>query len=263
MSENLPVVNLLGVCFEGHNKTSLLALINNRIQARRKTLVLSGNIHAFNLAYEQAWLHDLFSRADVIRVDGAGVRVGARFLGYALPPRMTWADFVWDLAKFSAENDYRLFFLGGRPGVADEATHPLTEKFPNLQIVGCQHGYFHMDDQDLDNEVVLRRIADSRPDILIVGMGMPVQERWITNNWEHLDAPIIMTAGAVFDYISGRLQRPAPIFTRNGFEWLGRFLIEPRRLWRRYLIGNPLFFWRIFKQRLNLWAYHLKLFFKP
>lgn len=252
MSKPLPKINLLGICFEGHSKSSLLALLKDRIQAKKKTLVLSGNIHAFNLAYEQPWLHTLFNKAHIIRVDGAGVRVGARLFGHLLPPRMTWADFVWDLAKLAAENGYRLFFLGGRPGVAVEATHPLTEKYPDLLIVGCQHGYFHNDDHDTENGDVLQKISDARPDILIVGMGMPVQERWINNNWERLDATVIMTAGAVFDYISGRLQRPAPIFTRNGFEWLGRFLIEPRRLWRRYLIGNPLFFWRIFKQRINL-----------
>jgi N-acetylglucosaminyldiphosphoundecaprenol N-acetyl-beta-D-mannosaminyltransferase len=82
-------------------------------------------------------------------------------------------------------------------------------------------------------------------------MGMPLQEQWISDNWEQLNATVIMTAGAVYDYISGRLQRPAPIFTLTGFEWLGRLLLEPRRLWRRYLIGIPLFFWRILKQRLN------------
>ncbi|MBK9051491.1 MAG: WecB/TagA/CpsF family glycosyltransferase [Chloroflexi bacterium] len=102
-----------------------------------------------------------------------------------------------------------------------------------------------------ENEFVLRKINDYQPDILIVGMGMPVQERWLYDNWEQINATAIMTSGAVFDYVSGHRQRPPLLFTDTGFEWLGRFLAEPRRLWQRYLIGNPLFFWRILKQRLS------------
>lgn len=252
MAIDVSNLNLLGVRFAGHSKASLLNLISDRIESRCKTLVLSGNINAFNLAYEQPWLHNLFNRADIIRVDGAGIRLGARLLGYSLPPRMTWADFVWDLAALSADNGYHLFCLGGRQGIADAAAKSMQQKFPNLQIVGFHHGYFDTSETGNENRLVLKKISNGRPDILIVGMGMPIQEKWIYENWEYLDATIIMTAGAVFDYVSGRVPRPAPIFTRNGFEWLGRFLIEPRRLWRRYLIGNPLFFWRIFKQRLNL-----------
>jgi N-acetylglucosaminyldiphosphoundecaprenol N-acetyl-beta-D-mannosaminyltransferase len=251
MSTKLSTLELFGIGFQGHDKESLLSLINSRIQRQQRTLILSGNVHAFNLAYEQPWLHNLFNQADFIRVDGAGVRLGARLLGRMLPPRMTWADFMWDLAAVSEINQYRIFFLGGRPGVAAVAAETLQQKHPYLQIIDCQHGYFNKMRQHPENETVLREIANGRPDILIVGMGMPLQEQWISDNWEQLNATVIMTAGAVYDYISGRLQRPAPIFTLTGFEWLGRLLLEPRRLWRRYLIGIPLFFWRILKQRLN------------
>ena len=89
------------------------------------------------------------------------------------------------------------------------------------------------------------------PDILIVGFGMPLQERWLMQNWENLDARVALTGGAVFDYVSGEVRRGPRVLTDNGFEWLARFLIEPGRLWRRYLVGNPLFLWRVLQQRLR------------
>jgi N-acetylglucosaminyldiphosphoundecaprenol N-acetyl-beta-D-mannosaminyltransferase len=164
---------------------------------------------------------------------------------------MTWADFIWDLAAFAEPRGFRLFFLGARPGVAERAAERLRRRYPALQIAGTQHGYFSPAAGDPEHEAVLARMAASRADILLVGMGMPRQERWIGDNWERLSATVIMTAGAVFDYASGHLRRPPPVFSRTGLEWLGRLLIEPRRLWRRYLIGNPLFLWRVLRQRFG------------
>jgi N-acetylglucosaminyldiphosphoundecaprenol N-acetyl-beta-D-mannosaminyltransferase len=245
------MIELLGIRFAGASQPELLQALAGRIADRRKTLVLSGNAHAFNLAYEQAWLRDLYNRADFVRIDGAGVRLGARLLGQTLPPRMTWADFIWDLAAFAEPRGFRLFFLGARPGVAERAAERLCRRYPALQIAGTQHGYFSPAAGDPEHEAVLARIAAGRADILLVGMGMPRQERWIGDNWERLSATVIMTAGAVFDYASGHLRRPPPVFSRTGLEWLGRLLIEPRRLWRRYLIGNPLFLWRVLRQRFG------------
>jgi len=215
-------------------------------------IVLSGNVYSFNLAYEQAWLRDFFNQADIVRLDGAGVRLGAWILGYQTSSRMTWADFAWDLAKFAALRDFTFFFLGARPGVADKAAANLKARFPDLRILGTHHGYFDKTPGSAENEAVIDQINAVKPNILIVGFGMPKQERWLLENWERIDANITLTGGAVFDYISGELRRAPRWMTDNGLEWLGRLLIEPRRLWKRYIIGNPLFMWRVLKQRLGL-----------
>lgn len=251
MKSPLSTPEIFGIRFVSPDKTTLLQTLSTQIQRKQKSLILSGNIHAFNLAYEQPWLKAMFNRADWVRVDGNGLRLGARLLGYTLPPRMTWADFMWDLAAFAEPRRYRFFFLGGRPGVAENAAAQLHQQYPHLQIIHCQDGYFNKAPHHPENESILRKISYSQPDILIVGMGMPLQEKWLCDNWQRLDATIIMTAGAAFDYISGQVQRPSALFTHTGFEWLGRFLAEPQRLWHRYLIGNPRFFWRILKQRLG------------
>jgi N-acetylglucosaminyldiphosphoundecaprenol N-acetyl-beta-D-mannosaminyltransferase len=124
-------------------------------------------------------------------------------------------------------------------------------RHPGLDISGIHHGHFDHTPGSRENEAVVRRVNAARPDILIVGLGMPLQERWLMENRHTIDAGVALTGGAVFDYVSGGLRRGPRLLTDNGFEWLARLLIEPRRLWRRYLIGNPLFLLRVLGQRLG------------
>ncbi len=248
----LPAIKLLGIPLTLCDRAELLTAIHNHIQTGQKTVILSGNVHAFNLAYENPWLRDFFNRADIVRLDGAGVRLGARLLGIDTPPRMTWADFAWDLAELCEQNEFALFFLGAKPGIAAKAAQQMQAKHPRLRFAGIQHGYFNKEKGSAENTAVIDHINQSQPHILIVGFGMPLQEKWLSQNIDDLNVPVIMTGGAVFDYVSGELRRAPQWMTDNGLEWLGRLLIEPRRLWKRYLLGNPLFLWRVFKQRLGL-----------
>ncbi len=141
--------------------------------------------------------------------------------------------------------------MGAKPGVTAKAATKLKERHPNLQIVGTHHGYFDKIPDSAENEAIIAQINAVKPNILILGFGMPLQEKWLLENWDKIDANIALTGGAVFDYISGELQRGPKWMTDNGFEWLARLLIEPKRLWRRYLLGNPLFLYRVLKQRIS------------
>ena len=246
-----PQVEILGVPLTLYDLPEMLAFIAAAQQGERR-LVLSGNVHSFNLAYENPWLRDFFRSADAVRLDGAGVRLAAKLLGYDAPPRMTWADFAWPLAETAAERGLTLFLLGSRPGVAEKAAARLQAHAPTLQIAGTHHGYFNKTPGAFENEGVLQIIREAAPDILIVGFGMPLQEHWLSQNIRSVRASAILTGGAVFDYISGDLQRAPQWMTNSGLEWLGRLLIEPRRLWKRYVLGNPRFFWRVLRGRLGL-----------
>jgi N-acetylglucosaminyldiphosphoundecaprenol N-acetyl-beta-D-mannosaminyltransferase len=130
------------------------------------------------------------------------------------------------------------------------AARVLHHAFPALKIVGTRHGYFDKTANSVESDGVIRHINDVRPDILVVGFGMPVQEQWLADNWTALDVSVALTGGAVFDYVSGTLRRPPKWMQGVGLEWLGRMLIEPRRLWRRYVVGNPLFMARVVKAML-------------
>jgi N-acetylglucosaminyldiphosphoundecaprenol N-acetyl-beta-D-mannosaminyltransferase len=231
---------------------SLHRVIDRFIRADEHALVLNVNAHCLNLASKEFWLRDLLNSARVVFCDGFGVILGARILGYHIPQRITYADWMWQLAEFAERKSFSLFFLGARPGVAEKAAACLHKRFPRLRIIGTHHGYFDKTPGSRENEAVIRKINALQPQILIVGFGMPIQEHWLMQNWDRIDTNVALTGGAVFDYVSGELRRAPRWMTDHGLEWLGRLVIEPRRLWKRYLIGNPLFLWRVLKQRLGL-----------
>lgn len=225
--------------------------IGSFVMQQKKVLILHANVYGLNIAYEQEWFSSFLQSAEMVFCDGAGVRLAARLMGDSLPPRITYADWMWSLGEFVEQNEFTLFLLGAEPGVAAEAGASLKKRFPNLQIVGTQHGYFNKSADSVENQSVVDHINRTKPDILIVGFGMPLQERWLLENFDKLDVNVSLTGGAVFDYLSGNLIRAPKWMTDNGLEWLGRLFIEPRRLWQRYLIGNPLFFFRIFKEKIS------------
>jgi N-acetylglucosaminyldiphosphoundecaprenol N-acetyl-beta-D-mannosaminyltransferase len=144
-----------------------------------------------------------------------------------------------------------MFFLGTRQEVVKKAATVLKEKFPQLRILGVHHGYFNKTVTSSENQEVVASINALQPDILVVGFGMPAQEKWILENRDGLNVHIIFPVGAFFDYLSREVVRAPRWMTDHGFEWLGRLWIEPRRLWRRYLMGNSLFAWRVLLQKLQ------------
>ncbi len=215
------------------------------------SLVLNANAHCLNLCYQDAALRDFLNSANLVFCDGVGVMLAARILGGRIPQRITYADWIWSLAAFAEAEGLSFFFLGASPGVAGEAARRLRERYPGLKIAGARHGYFDHTVGSQENAAVVREINASAPDILLVGLGMPLQERWLMQNREKLNAGVALMGGAVFDYVSGGLRRGPRLLTDNGLEWLARLLVEPRRLWRRYLVGNPLFLARVLGQRFG------------
>jgi N-acetylglucosaminyldiphosphoundecaprenol N-acetyl-beta-D-mannosaminyltransferase len=140
-----------------------------------------------------------------------------------------------------------MFFLGAKPGISEIAAENLCKKYHTLKIFS-HHGHFdHFGEKKIQ---VVEKIRESNAQLLLVGMGMPLQERWIKENFDALpNVNIFFPVGALFDYIAKTTPRGPHWLTDYGFEWLTRLIIEPKRLWRRYILGIPLFFIRIFKQR--------------
>jgi N-acetylglucosaminyldiphosphoundecaprenol N-acetyl-beta-D-mannosaminyltransferase len=242
-------VEILGVTVHPCTVDELHREIEILIAKNAHALVLNVNVHCLNLAYEQPWLREFLNSATINFCDGTGVILGARIVGEEIPQRITYAEWTWQLAAFSDTNEFTFFFLGAKPGVAETAAARLQERYPGLKIVGIEHGYFDKSPNSPENRAVIRNINAVKPNFLLLGFGMPLQERWLMENWDAIDANIALTGGAVFDYISGELRRAPTWVTNYGFEWLGRLVIEPKRLWRRYIVGNPLFLWRIMKHR--------------
>jgi len=222
--------------------------IERVISRGEKALVLNLNVHCVNLALRHAWLADFLNQAQLVFCDGDGVRLGLRILGVEPPPKITYNEWMWELAGFCAEKGFSLYFLGAKPGVADEAAQKLKARYPGLSILGASHGYFQKEGEE--NAGVVDTINRLKPDILVLGFGMPAQEKWLETHFRDLQVHIFLSGGAVFDYVAGRLKKAPAWMVRAHMEWLYRLGQEPRRLFKRYVIGNPLFLYRILRERI-------------
>jgi N-acetylglucosaminyldiphosphoundecaprenol N-acetyl-beta-D-mannosaminyltransferase len=237
-------VLLLGVKIDALSLEGLLFEIQSFILKDRKAIISYVNAHAMNIAYSTPWFRKFLNQSDVTFCDGVGIRLAAKLTGQRLNYRYTPPDFMDYICEGAIKFDWKLFFLGAKLGVAQRAADRLTNRHPGLQIE-THHGYFDKHVGSSENKLVVRQINQYRPQILVLGFGMPLQERWILDNMSNLDINIVLPAGALFDYLSGEIPRAPRWMTDNGLEWLGRLLIEPRRLWKRYIFGNPLFFLRV------------------
>jgi len=241
--------NVLGVYIDCVRLEQVLALIRSAIQAQRRLLITHAHVMGLNIAYEQDWFRRFLNNADLVYCDGMGVKLGGRLLGYDIPERLTLADWMYPLAEMARSDGFSLFFLGNPPGTAEKAARRLQALYPGLKIAGTHHGYFDKTPGSSEDEAIVAQINASQPDILLVGFGMPAQERWLAENWEHLGAQVAITCGALFEYIAGDLPRGPRWMTEHYLEWLARLLISPRRYARRYLMDNPLFLYRLIKQK--------------
>ena len=153
-----------------------------------------------------------------------------------------------DLALACERENVSLFLLAGQPGTVDKAIAKLIAIAPNLKVKG-HHGYFEKSGEE--NEYVIKQINEFKPDVLYIGFGMPLQERWILNNSDRVETKVFLPLGACLDFYTETVYRGPRWMTSCGLEWLSRLITEPQRLWQRYVIGNPLFFYRILQQQLT------------
>ena len=213
---------------------------------RRPRRVMYVNAHVLNQSQENPGLRQALERCDLVYCDGYGVRLAAKALEAQIPHRMTGGDWIWGLAWLCQNMGHSIYLLGSEPGVAARAVRRLRRWYPALHLAGSHHGYFQTDSPQAER--VVEDINARRPNILLVGMGTPKQELWVEENAARLDVDVLWTVGALFDLVSGRVPRAPSWLSDNGLEWIFRLALEPRRMWRRYLLGNPVFLGRVFTQ---------------
>lgn len=246
-------VEIEGISVAGFpNPQSLFERIACETRTTGQTVIHYLNIHVANTAYQQPELKAILKESDLVYCDGAGIVAGSKVLGNPLPTRLTAADWFLDMLDVLGRKKCRVYLLGGEPGVPERAMKVISEQVPTHSVVGVHHGFFRKN-QSLTRQVI-EDINRSNPDVLIVGLGTPIQEHWIEQYRSELNVPVIYAIGAVMDFVSGRISRCPQWMGNAGFEWLYRLGTEPGRLLGRYVLGNPWFLaritFRVFKRKL-------------
>jgi len=207
------------------------------------------NVHALNLANGDSAFKGVLQSADLVYCDGVGVQIGARLLGGHIPQRLTLTDWIDEALSQFESADVSVFFLGDEPAVAAAAADQASHAHPRLSVAGWRGGFFETGSPEEDQ--IIAELHQTGPNVVFVGMGMPRQEYWVRNNARRLTPSVFISAGAAFKWYTGVLPRPNRLLRDHGLEWFGRLLLEPRRLWRRYLVGNPRFLIRVLRARLE------------
>jgi N-acetylglucosaminyldiphosphoundecaprenol N-acetyl-beta-D-mannosaminyltransferase len=245
MAEGIPTSRILDIDVARLSVAQFIELVLAAARERRHWRICYVNAANFNLVAGDKRYAEVLRSADLVYADGQSVVWAARYLGCPLPERVNAGDFIERFAEACARENLTLYLLGSRPHVAERAAKNLTGRFANLRIVGTRHGYF--DPAELG--AIVAEINHLAPNVLLVGMGAPRQEFWTADLFDRLNVGVAWCVGAVFEYLAGETPR-APVWMRKaGLEWLFRLVHEPRRLWRRYLVGNWVFLWRVWRAR--------------
>jgi N-acetylglucosaminyldiphosphoundecaprenol N-acetyl-beta-D-mannosaminyltransferase len=213
--------------------------------------VVTPNAQHIVLLERDSLLQKIYSEAALVVPDGISLVYAARLLGKPLKERVTGVDLFQGLCQRAAERGLRVFFLGGRSGAAEEAAMRLRSMHPQLKVVGtcCPLWGFHLSEGGL--HAVAREILAAQPHILFVALGAPKQEYWIHEHGKKLGVPLSIGIGGSFEMVSGAIRRAPRWIQAAGLEWLFRLALEPRRLWKRYLIGNAQFLAILLRQALG------------
>lgn len=195
------------------------------------------NAHCVNVAQTNGAYREVLNRADFLLPDGSGMAIAARLAGTELGENLNGTDLFPELCRSAAQRGQSIFLLGGKAGIAEAAGLAMQDRYPALNIAGTRHGYWSAGEED----AVVAEINASGAAIVLVGLGVPTQEIWIDRIRDRLMARVVMGVGGLFDYYSGSIPRAPAAVRQIGCEWIWRLAQEPRRLFVRYVLGNPRF----------------------
>ena len=241
-------VDLMGIRVNNVVMATAVKLLLRGCQEKRPQQVCFVNADCVNIAAHDNVYHDVLCQSEMTFIDGIGMKLAGDLLRVPVVDNVNGTDLFPELCKAIGDSGERIYLLGGRPGVACKVKRWIETHYPNVTVCGEHHGYF----SETEEPQVIEQIAKSGTDILLVAFGVPCQEKWLQKNLVATGAKIGMGVGGLFDFYSGRIRR-APRWMRwCKIEWCYRLLQEPKRMWKRYLIGNVAFLLRVVMERIRL-----------
>ncbi len=254
---SIPCFNVLGVAMSAMDLRAAVAAILRAARERRKGYICVTGVHGVIEAQSDAAFRRILNRAFLNTTDGMPlVWLGRHFVGPEVE-RVYGPDLMLEVFKATQRAEFRHFFYGGAPGVAEDLKAKLEARFPGVQIVGTHTPPFRLLNSGEENTLA-EQVRAAKPDLMWIGLSTPKQERFMAAYLPRLDVTLMTGVGAAFDFHSGRVQQAPRWMQRSGLEWFHRLCSEPRRLGRRYLVNNPLFLWRIAQQLLGTRHYPLE-----
>ena len=222
----MPNIDILGVKVHRIAMPEALDAIRGFIASGKPHIVVTADSSMIVLAQRDGDFRALVNAADLVTPDSSGILLAAKLLGRPIKERVSGVDLSREICRMAAEDGFSVYLLGGAPGVAEAAAERLTEAFPGLQIAGTQHGYL----EPSEESEIASKIRASGAKALLVGMGIPRQEKFIRDHLNELGVCVAMGVGGTFDVLSGKVKRAPAWMQRHGLEWLHRLVRNPRKI---------------------------------
>lgn len=246
-------VNICGVKLDSFTLDEAVeSIVDHALLCGLPRYIVTPNAHHVLLLQKDAHFRKIYQNALLVVPDGVPLVWASRFLGKSLPGRVNGTDLFERLCEVASGKELKVFLLGGRPQAANSAAQILQHRHPNLKIVGTYCPPYGFETDTAEIALINTKVKAAAPHVLFVGLGAPKQEYWMHANYQEIGVPISIGIGVSFELVSGMVTRAPRWMQKLGLEWFFRLIVEPRRLWKRYIIGNPSFLWLVFKQRLGL-----------
>ena len=236
-------VNILGVNVDAVTMAEAVAHVTEAMDVRANVMIATANAEMIMRATHDEELRDILNAAALVVPDGAGTVWAARHLGHAMPERVAGYDLAQELLRRAPAEGRRIYFFGAAPGVAEKAKEKAEQLYPGIEIVGVRNGFF----SPADNAAIIAEIREARPDLLLVALGVPKQEKWIAAHLAELYVPAAIGVGGTLDVMAGVMKRAPYWMQKAKLEWLFRGLMQPKRAGR--LLALPKFVLKVHASR--------------
>lgn len=238
-------VDILGIPVDSITMKEAVDKIGVFIEEGGIHTIYTPNAEILMAAQRDAGLAHILSGANMLIADGAGVVLASKILRRSVPEKVSGVDLVVEVFRTYAEKGIRCFLFGSKPGIAETAAENIKRDYPGVLIAGCRNGFFTPD----QTEEIIEEINASKPDLLLVALGAPKQEKWIYDHMNQLNTKVCMGVGGTIDILSGYVPLAPDFFRRNGLEWLYRLVREPKRAKR--MLDLPRFMIRVLLSRIR------------
>ncbi|QFT90691.1 Putative N-acetylmannosaminyltransferase [Bacillus sp. THAF10] len=246
--------NVIGYNFVNSTMDEFVDHSVERINSNKKTVIVTANPEIITFANKNAWYEEVLRSADYIIPDGVGIVMASKLFKTPLKERLTGFDFMEELLNVSNKQKYSIYLLGTKPNVIDLTAQNIKERFPDIEIAGYHHGYFEAGGED--EKAILDKIRTEKPDIVLVGLGFPKQEKWIYDNIHQFDKGMFIGLGGCFNIWAGVTKRAPRLWRDLHLEWAYRIIKEPIRIKRALAI--PVFIVKIFSKLTKKNIYKIK-----